>query len=78
MRNTSASMIWLFNDIKQASILDFNKLLNEVIYSSCRRFMQLFNRLYPNNSFGYHELLALYDIFKDYSLGGIYNGEYTK
>ncbi len=41
--------------------------------------MQLFNRLYPNNSFVYHELLALYDIFKDYSLGGgIYNGEYTK
>lgn len=78
MKKTSASMIWLFNDIKQDSILDFNKLLNEVIYSSCRRFIQLFNRLYPNNSFGYHELLALYDIFKDYSLGGIYNGEYTK
>lgn len=70
MKKTSASMIWLFNDIKQASILDFNKLLNEVIYSSCRRFMQLFNRLYPNNSFEYNQLLALYDIFKDYSLGG--------
>ena len=30
MNKTSAIMIWLFNDIKQASILDFNKLLNEV------------------------------------------------
>ena len=70
MRNTSASMIWLFNDIKQNSILEFNKLLNEVVYSSSRRFMQLFNRLYPNNSFTYQELLALYDIFKDYSLEG--------
>ena len=71
MRNTSASMIWLFNDIKQNSILEFNKLLNEVVYSSSRRFMQLFNRLYPNNSFTYHELLALYDTFKDYSLKGV-------
>lgn len=71
MRNTSASMIRLFNDIKQNSILEFNKLLNEVVYSSSRRFMQLFNRLYPNNSFTYHELLALYDTFKDYSLKGV-------
>ena len=70
MKSTSASMIRLFNDIKQNSILEFNKLLNEVVYSSSRRFMQLFNRLYPNNSFTYHELLALYDTFKDYSLKG--------
>lgn len=71
MKSTSASMIRLFNDIKQNSILEFNKLLNEVVYSSSRRFMQLFNRLYPNNSFTYHELLALYDTFKDYSLKGV-------
>lgn len=68
MKNTSVSM--LFNDIKRNDKDYFNKLLEESIYSSCRRFMQLFNRLYPNNSFGYHELLALYDIFKDYSLKG--------
>ena len=70
MKSTSSSMLWLFNDIKQNSILEFNKLLNEALYSSSRYFMKLFNRLYPNNSFGYQELLALYDIFKDYSLGG--------
>ena len=68
MKNTFASM--LFNDIKRNDKDYFNKLLEEVVYSSTRRFIQLFNRLYPNNSFGYHELLALYDIFKDYSLGG--------
>lgn len=68
MKNTFASM--LFNDIKRNDKDYFNKLLEEVMYSSTRRFIQLFNRLYPNNSFGYHELLALYDIFKDYSLKG--------
>ena len=68
MKNTSVSRI--FNDIQMNDKDYFNKLLEESIYSSTRRFMQLFNRLYPNNSFGYHELLALYDIFKDYSLGG--------
>jgi len=69
MKNTFASM--LFNDIKRNDKDYFNKLLEEVVYSSTRRFIQLFNRLYPNNIFTYHELLALYDIFKDYSLGGI-------
>lgn len=68
MKNTFASM--LFNDIKRNDKDYFNKLLEEVVYSSTRRFIQLFNRLYPNNIFTYHELLALYDIFKDYSLGG--------
>lgn len=68
MKNTSVSRI--FNDIQMNDKDYFNKLLEESIYSSTRRFIQLFNRLYPNNSFGYHELLALYDIFKDYSLGG--------
>ena len=70
MKNTSVSMLWLFRDIQMHDKDYFNKLLEESICSSTRRFMQLFNRLYPNNSFGYHELLALYDIFKDYSLGG--------
>lgn len=69
MKNTFASM--LFNDIQKNDKDYFNKLLEEVVYSSTRRFIQLFNRLYPNNIFTYHELLALYDIFKDYSLGGI-------
>lgn len=69
MKNTFASMI--FNDIQKNDKDYFNKLLEEVVYSSTRRFIQLFNRLYPNNIFTYHELLALYDIFKDYSLGGI-------
>lgn len=68
MKNTFASM--LFNDIKRNDKDYFNKLLEEVVYSSTRRFIQLFNRLYPNNIFTYHELLALYDIFKDYSLKG--------
>ena len=68
MKNTFASM--LFNDIKRNDKDYFNKLLEEVVYSSTRRFMKLFNRLYPNNIFTYHELLALYDIFKDYSLKG--------
>ena len=68
MKNTFASM--LFNDIKRNDKDYFNKLLEEVVYSSTRRFIQLFNRLYPNNSFGYHELLDLYDIFKSYSLRG--------
>lgn len=66
MKNTFASM--LFNDIKKNDKDCFNKLLEEVVYSSTRRFMKLFNRFYPNNIFTYHELLALYDIFKDYSL----------
>ena len=70
MKSTSSSMLWLFNDIKQASIQEFNKLLNEALYSSSRYFIKLFNRLYPNNSFTYHELLDLYDIFKSYSLRG--------
>ena len=70
MKSTSVSMLWLFRDIQMHDKDYFNKLLEESIYSSCRRFMQLFNRLYPNNSFGYHELLSLYDIFKDYSLKG--------
>lgn len=69
MKNTFASMI--FNDIQKNDKDYFNKLLEEVVYSSTRRFIQLFNRLYPNNIFTYHELLALYDIFKGYSLGGI-------
>ena len=68
MKNTFASM--LFNDIKRNDKDYFNKLLEEVVYSSTRRFMKLFNRLYPNNIFTYHELLAIYDIFKDYSLKG--------
>lgn len=68
MKNTFASM--LFNDIQKNDKDYFNKLLEEVVYSSTRRFIQLFNRLYPNNIFTYHELLALYDIFKDYSLKG--------
>ncbi len=68
MKNTFASMI--FNDIQKNDKDYFNKLLEEVVYSSTRRFIQLFNRLYPNNIFTYHELLALYDIFKDYSLKG--------
>lgn len=69
MKNTFASLI--FNDIQKNDKDYFNKLLEEVVYSSTRRFIQLFNRLYPNNIFTYHELLALYDIFKGYSLGGI-------
>lgn len=69
MKNTFASM--LFNDIKRNDKDYFNKLLEEVVYSSTRRFMKLFNRLYPNNIFTYHELLAIYDIFKDYSLKGV-------
>lgn len=69
MKNTFASTI--FNDIQKNDKDYFNKLLEEVVYSSTRRFIQLFNRLYPNNIFTYHELLALYDIFKGYSLGGI-------
>lgn len=69
MKNTFASVI--FNDIQKNDKDYFNKLLEEVVYSSTRRFIQLFNRLYPNNIFTYHELLALYDIFKGYSLGGI-------
>lgn len=69
MKKTSASTI--FNDIQKNDKDYFNKLLEEVVYSSTRRFIQLFNRLYPNNIFTYHELLALYDIFKGYSLGGI-------
>ena len=68
MKNTSVSRI--FNDIQMNDKDYFNKLLEESIYSSTRRFMQLFNRLYPNNSFEYNQLLALYDIFKEYSLKG--------
>lgn len=70
MKNTFASMLWLFRDIQMNDKDYFNKLLEESIYSSTRRFMHLFNRLYPNNSFEYNQLLALYDIFKDYSLKG--------
>ena len=55
MKNTFASM--LFNDIKRNDKDYFNKLLEEVVYSSTRRFMKLFNRLYPNNIFTYHELI---------------------
>ena len=68
MKNTFVSM--LFNDIQKNDKDYFNKLLEEVVYSSTRRFIQLFNRLYPNNSYEYNQLLALYDIFKDYSLKG--------
>ena len=70
MKSTSVSMLWLFRDIQMHDKDYFNKLLEESICSSTRRFMKLFNRLYPNNIFTYHELLALYDIFKDYSLKG--------
>ena len=70
MKSTSVSMLWLFRDIQMHDKDYFNKLLEEVVYSSTRRFMKLFNRLYPNNIFTYHELLAIYDIFKDYSLKG--------
>lgn len=70
MKSTSANMLWLFSDIQKNDRKEFNRLIEEVIYSSSRYFMKLFNRLYPNNSFTYNELLDLYDIFKSYSLRG--------